>query len=367
MKIGILTFHRAENFGAALQVYALSEFLKSIGHNPQIIDYRCKAIEHQYDVLSPYLLFSKKNIFSSIVQYFKRISQAHSRYSKKKIFKEFRCKYLDISKPYYKIIEDLGYDAYIAGSDQIWNPGLTGGFNNYYFLNFPMNPNARKISYAASSEKVNSYSLFNFKDQVSSCLSNFDAISVREEVFKNELQKYTSKQISTCLDPTFLVPPSKYRELATFPQIKNYILVYHMFFSKESCQLAQRISKTTGKQIVEVFAKGVTKYDNTKHIQIAAFDPCTLLGLIINADTIITTSFHGLALSLILQKEVWVMNTSANSRLKNLLKNFGLENRLLSEVESYSVKNVIDYNQISGIINEKIASSKEFILKALYS
>lgn len=365
MKIGILTFHRAENFGAALQVYALSEFLKSIGHNPQIVDYRCPAIEHQYDVLSPYILFSRKNIFNAISLYFKRIRQANSRYLKKKVFKDFRYKFLNISKPYNDIIEDLGYDAYIAGSDQIWNPGITGGFNNYYFLNFPMNPNVKRISYAASSEKVNSYMLSNFKDQVSSCLNKFDAISVREETFMNELQKYTTKPISTCLDPTFLVSSNKYRELATLPQMRNYILVYHLFSSETSYQLAKKISDITGKQIVEVFATGITKYGNTNHIKIDTFDPCMLLGLIINADTIITTSFHGLALSLIFRKDIWVMNIGANSRLINLLKIFGLENRLLNDVESYNAKDIIDYDQIYRIIDKKIASSKEFILNAL--
>ena len=40
MKIGILTFHAAHNYGAVLQCYALKEYLQSLGHEVTIIDYR---------------------------------------------------------------------------------------------------------------------------------------------------------------------------------------------------------------------------------------------------------------------------------------------------------------------------------------
>ena len=42
MKIGILTFHRAHNYGAVLQCYALQEVLKGMGHEVEVIDYRQK-------------------------------------------------------------------------------------------------------------------------------------------------------------------------------------------------------------------------------------------------------------------------------------------------------------------------------------
>lgn len=45
MKIGILTFHRAINYGAVLQCYALSEVLKKMGHDVFVIDYRQPRVE----------------------------------------------------------------------------------------------------------------------------------------------------------------------------------------------------------------------------------------------------------------------------------------------------------------------------------
>ena len=48
-KVGIITFHRANNYGAALQCYALQETLTSIGYDVVVIDYRQPYIEMAYN------------------------------------------------------------------------------------------------------------------------------------------------------------------------------------------------------------------------------------------------------------------------------------------------------------------------------
>ena len=40
MKIGIITFHWATNYGAILQAYALQNYLIEFGHDVEIINYR---------------------------------------------------------------------------------------------------------------------------------------------------------------------------------------------------------------------------------------------------------------------------------------------------------------------------------------
>ena len=52
MKVGILTFHRAINYGAVLQAWALKTFLQNKGYEACVIDYRCKAIENNYNFFS---------------------------------------------------------------------------------------------------------------------------------------------------------------------------------------------------------------------------------------------------------------------------------------------------------------------------
>ena len=50
MKIGILTFHNAYNYGAVLQAYATQEIVKSYGHEVEIINYHNKAIDSFYKI-----------------------------------------------------------------------------------------------------------------------------------------------------------------------------------------------------------------------------------------------------------------------------------------------------------------------------
>ena len=56
MKIGILTFHCAVNFGAVLQAFGLSQYLRSLGHDVSVIDYRPDYL------VKPYRLFYSKRI-----------------------------------------------------------------------------------------------------------------------------------------------------------------------------------------------------------------------------------------------------------------------------------------------------------------
>ena len=39
MRIGILTFHRALNYGAFLQAYALRRVMSEMGHQVEVVDY----------------------------------------------------------------------------------------------------------------------------------------------------------------------------------------------------------------------------------------------------------------------------------------------------------------------------------------
>lgn len=77
-KIGIITFHRAKNYGAVLQAYALQHTLEQLGSNCEIVDYKCENIDNGYKPFQ----FSKtdpiKSILKSIVMYRKRAKKLNS-------------------------------------------------------------------------------------------------------------------------------------------------------------------------------------------------------------------------------------------------------------------------------------------------
>lgn len=361
MKIGILTFHRAENFGAVLQCYALQSYLESLGHKVEIIDYRCKAIEEVYYLFDLRSLF-RLNIVSAFISYFKRILLWKDRLEKKRGYVSFRDKYLHLTKSIYKIKEDLGYDAYITGSDQVWNTSLLHGFNRIYFLDFPTSKEAKKISYAVSSEQQAIKNLYLYKDKLCSILNQFNSISVREDNFAKELSNYTSTHIEVCVDPTFLIPKEKYLQLAIKPKEQNYILVYHMAEIPEGSTIADQLAEATGYSIIEIHAHFKKRKDPNRHKE--NLGPLELLGYIAHANYIITSSFHGLAFSLILQKNFCIVSRPNNNRLLNILKLLNLENRIISKTNSIPTSN-IDYSIVTSKINKWTTQSKEYLIKSL--
>lgn len=362
MKIGILTFHRADNFGAALQTFALQTFLKEKGYNTFVIDYRCKKIEEVYYILNPIILFNRRNVFKAVQTYVKNLLRYKEMHEKHKKYDFFRHKYLHLTKSYHEIKNVLDFDAYIAGSDQIWNFALLGGINRYYLLDFPIKKGSLKISFSASSELV-AFSLFkNHKDQITKCLNNFDFISVRESFLQQELKKYTNNKVCVTLDPTFLIRKEVYDKILIRPLENKYILIYHMAETNEAFELAKQIAKDSKiNDIIQIHAsfespQGVNHRRN--------LGPLEILGYIKYANSIVTNSFHGAALSIILEKNFWVINTYKSSRLKSLLINAGLGSRYIKTISDYKCQD-IDYESVKLSLRPAIEYSKQFLINSL--
>ena len=168
-RVGVITFHDYDNYGAILQSYALQRKLKEMGTYPEIIDYRCDYISNPFRLVN----LKKKGLFNYIygaighICYIPRRRQCNL----------FR-KHMRYSQPVSR--GNMGavagkYDIYIAGSDQIWDYQLTI-FDTTYFLDF-VKKGKKKCSYAASigeHEPPEQY-----RKKYSSLLKDFDQILVR--------------------------------------------------------------------------------------------------------------------------------------------------------------------------------------------
>ena len=361
MKIGILTFHRAENFGAVLQAYALQSFLLQEGYDVRIIDYRNAAIERSYHIFNPSILWSRKNLLISLQTYLLRFLHIQEKQLRKRKYEDFRRQYLRLTSPVSNIQKPLDFDCYITGSDQVWNLHLTGGLDSVYFLGFPMYAHSIKISYAASSDNDPNGLIKTHGAKLRNLLNTFHAISVRETFLKQELQPYVQFPIQVCLDPTFLLSREAYLKMAIKPVETRYILVYHMTPVRMGTGLAHSIAAGSGREVLEIYIYGgYTSHTHSKK----GLGPLELLGYIAYADKVITTSFHGLSLSLILHKDVWVVNKGDNLRQRHLLETLGLSHRLLNTCKDYN-SSEIDYRIIDVRLSELIQSSKSFLKMSL--
>lgn len=118
MKIGILTFHRAHNYGAVLQCYALQQRLKMAGYDVSVIDYRQPAIERAYKCFD--VLYLLKNVFH-LKKVYTYLKEFGNRKQTSVVFEDFSSLFTKTEACSASSLPQ-NFDAYIIGSDQLWVP-----------------------------------------------------------------------------------------------------------------------------------------------------------------------------------------------------------------------------------------------------
>ena len=202
-RVAIMTFHRALNYGAKLQSYALLEAAKAFA-DAKILDYHCEVMEQFYYHLT---LKSKAKVLAKWIVYPKFMYDSHIR---EKQFQEFD-RFFRLSKPYYPWTvqkADEEFDCFLTGSDQIWNPNLTGADMNYFL---PFCRAEKRNSYAASlgKGKLEDY----HDDCLASVLGSFHKITMREKSGVCALQSLNaSLQATVVCDPVFLLSGEDWKQ-----------------------------------------------------------------------------------------------------------------------------------------------------------
>lgn len=355
-KIGIITFHRAVNYGAVLQAFATQEFLKANGFNAEIIDYRDKILENPYK----FLKLPRGGIKTKIKKILNDIIYFKKNRTKGKNFQKFIESNLNLSKMYANITElkeDYPkYDIYITGSDQVWNTNIVGNLSDAYTLNFGNN-DIKRISYAASiglSQIDNKYEN-DYKEK----LKRIDSLSVREENAKLILDKLLNREdIQVVLDPTLLLDRKFWiNKLDKFDkENEKYIFVYAVADNDEYRKIANYLSKETGLKIIHF-----EKRNNFENIlkNASTEGPFEFLNYIKNAEYVVTNSFHATVFSIIFNKKFFcVPYKTTSSRITNLLEKLGINDRIVYTLEEFKNKKYdeeIDYN----MVNIKLEQEKE--------
>lgn len=347
MKVCIVTFQSAYNYGAVLQAYALQEYVNCNFAEAVILDYHNKNIDDSYRVptINDFISKPKNVIFKSM--------QTILYKGKRQKIDKFRNKYLSLTKYYDKAnITDANdeADVFITGSDQVWNYLITGKDSTYY-LDFASNK--PKCSYAASfgvADIPGEFEQFYKKN-----IKKIDWISVREEVGVSLAQKFASKDISMLPDPTLLVDKQKWESIMLKPEIgKKYILVYKITKADQLLVFARKISKMTGLPIL--FVPNDIKDGLVGELR-TNVGPREWLGLIHGAEYVITNSFHGTVFSILFAKkffaEISEKVNPSTSRLQSLLKLFNMENRTVNRFTEDMLEQEIDMAMVETVLQRE--------------
>lgn len=130
MRVGIITFHRALNYGALLQAFALRHAFTGLGAEAQIVDYRNPTMEAMYF----YPSFSQRKNPKDKAKF---LIQGKSELKRREKFENYRKKYLNLSdapldeKELTHLTET--FDKLVVGSDQVWNYGAHDFDKNFFF------------------------------------------------------------------------------------------------------------------------------------------------------------------------------------------------------------------------------------------
>lgn len=362
MRVGILTFQNTTNYGAMFQAYALQTFVNQYCAC-EILNYTNSTLKDRYEI-NPFKAKSIKDFVKKSLHY---------KENKKNmlIFDEFKRKKLNISDEEYNESNiakaDLKYDLFIAGSDQVWNFKLTN-YDRNYFLTFASNK-AKRNSYAASL----GVSKLNESDEqfLKELITQQNNISVRENEGKNLIDDVISEKeknmINVNIDPVFLLSLKDWDKLIGNVNVtyNNYLFIYEVAYIPEILEFAKKIAKDKNLKILYVSASN-KKLSGA--ITLKNITPLQFLKYIKNAEIIITSSFHGMAFSVIFNKIFYygIPKNKANfgSRLNNLAKVLKLESR---NYINYSQDiNFIDYNKVNNKIAAERKKAKDYIEGVIY-
>lgn len=162
------------------------------------------------------------------------------------------------------------------------------------------------------------------RKRIEEFLSKFDAVSVREELFRGKIKKIAGKNAILLVDPVFLLEQSEWDNICNpIEEDTDYILLYMMQPDKSVHELARKIKKETGKKIIEISRYGFKReFVDRIYIDVG---PKEFIGLLRNARYVCTNSYHGIVFSLIFGKDLYLIKCRRfQERLNTLNKIFGL-------------------------------------------
>lgn len=351
MKVALLTIWHVGNYGAELQTYCTTKVIKDLGHDIQVIDYRLSETEEK-----------PGGIIRKIVWFFIKT------FTLSRLKKEWFW-YRHIPKTnLYKTKESLlknppKASIYIVGSDQVWNPQITGVNADLFFLNF--GPSSVKRASYASSFGVSKWSgTKDITDIAKRQLQSFVGVSCRELSGVHILNNEFGVEATNVLDPTLLL--DNYNEIIGSVSPKQTLAYYPLRPNKRTADFCLELCKEQKLTFVKAnYSVRLLKYIEWDKASIHYW-----LKSIAEASLVVTSSFHGTAVSIVLHKPFIVVVTEQeilerSSRIIDLLKLLGLEERYFTDYNELKKSRIwekeIDYN----FVDEKLSRQKNYSIDYL--
>ena len=368
-KTGVLTFWYGDsNYGQILQCYALQRVLEQLGCEPYVIRF---------------VGYGESRLRKLVKQLLPFLRRKPSPTDRLRGFEAFRREHFRMSPLYTSIAQIRScpprYDAYIAGSDQIWKQSLRNPQQPAYFLDFGR-PEVRRIAYAAS------FGMEHYpnedKAQLKGLLQRFDAISCRE-YSGVEICRDLGLAAQKVLDPTLLLTREEYlnlnpnlnkKENSSLFTLHSSLFIYSLNINSASEIRWSELREAVEGKVVVTPAAGYNESAELfgSEVEYLYATPAQWIAQIASASLVVTTSFHGIAFSILMHTPfVYVPLKGefrgANNRILDLLRDLRLEERILSERTTYGsiIARPIDWASVDTLLERMRQDSLEFLKEAL--
>ena len=378
-KIGIMTYYAVQNYGAALQAFALQQNIERLGAKAEFLRYFDKHNESTGSKRNSLfsLLFHNRQLQSNLLHFARFIRV--KRFCKPNIiaFNAFREKYLHCSvEPYYDF-EDLKqsnsrYDGFIAGSDMVWTP--IGQNLEAYFLQFA--DKSKRFSYAPSMTGCNTFSIDD-TTKIKSYIEEINTLSCREQEGVDYIKNLTGRDAALTIDPTLLFSKEKWKEhlgITSQRPAKPYILCYN--FGGLPKKIENEIHRIAKERNMDIRYIPLCHKESDAELKIGHHGPCgprEFVELFLNASFCVTNTFHGFLFSIISENPFVVIHREKGNawkanetRISNLMDMLGLVDRYIDMNSRISNKYLsLDYTQINEYIKVKRSESLNYLKRII--
>lgn len=358
----MITYHKALSYGGCLQAYATYRLLENLGVQVEVIDFENKFEARKKTRSGLLKNGSLKEVAAGIVKDFLFKGSLY----REKAFRRFPESLRLTEKRYSSVGEmgDLSADVFLVGSDQVWNPDITNGYEPAFFLQF--GHAAKRISFSSS---MGSHSPSpEEKEALRRYLSSFSKISVREKFAANIIEEVTDRKVEVTLDPSLMLSSEEWRRFSKPPvRFKGgpYILLFMVANSEQRyAGFLDKLSSRLGCRVVQVrlnshLPKGVS--------EAIPATPQEFVWLLDHASVVFTDSFHGIAFSINMETPFFYLpNLGNNVRLQELLERCGLQDRRIDNVDDVDDISRIDFSLAREFISAKRPHDIEWLSKAIY-
>ncbi len=365
MKIGIFTFHHSLNVGAALQAWALQEYLRTQGFDASLVNYGKIGWPNKYRIR----LDSFRHFIGSLYRSFRTFVLTFGIESyRRSLYRRFLRKSMRIGSAVRK--EDLpmlDYTHLITGSDMVWNPNINEGDETYFLAT--ASQGVKRISYAPS------FGMEDFAPEqerdMSKRLSKFDAISVREPQGAAIVKRLCGCEATVVCDPTLLLPREAYIRLERNPRFAlpvKYIAVYTVCGHPWAEDAALKIGAERELPVVHLLGGQLARwYWPGRARRVTAMGPSEWLWFMRHAELVVTNSFHGVVFSLIYHRPfvVALNGKVTDARMRTLLDGTGLESSAVFRAQDVKLADSVDWSRIDRELQAKSLRGEEFLQQAL--